>query len=84
MKTILLIPFLLCTQLFANYAFTNSNSVKIDMHGKETQSFTTSSGFSKMNLNNKQTLQSFSIKKPTNPIKPTVKNVELKYNNKSN
>lgn len=84
MKIILLIPSLLCTQLFANYAFTTSNSVKIDMHGKKTETFSTSSGFSKMNLNNAKPLSAMGIKKPTKPIKPTVKDVELKYNNKSN
>jgi len=77
--------FFITTQLFSNYAFTNEKTVKIDMHGGNTEQYTKQSGFSKM-IGNKglKGMGSMNIKEPTKPTAPEVTNIpqiqEIKLN----
>ena len=81
MKTILYITLFFTTHLFANYAFSNDKTVKIDMHGGKSETLVDKSAFSQMKFQNSTTLQNMTIKKPTNPVAPTVEEVELKNKN---
>ena len=84
MKTFLIITLLFTTQIFANYAFNDEKTVKIDMHGGKSESFSNQKGFSQMEMKSFEGLQGFSIKKPTQPNKPEektipdLKDIELK------
>lgn len=80
MKKLITITLILTTNLLANYAFSDEKTVKIDMHGGQSQTITNTHGFSKMKLHNGSGLQNISIKKPTNPVSPTVKEIQIKNN----
>ena len=68
MKRILFITIVFTSALFANYAYTEENSGKIDMHGgKGEKLLTNKSKFSNMGMNS---LGNIGIKKPTMPTKP--------------
>ena len=70
MKFITIFTLFLCTQLFANYSFSNEKTVKIDMHGGNSEELTNKSGFSNMRAGGLKGLNSFSIKEPKQPMKP--------------
>jgi hypothetical protein len=84
MKIITLITLFLSTQLLANYAFSDEKTVKIDMHGGNSDSLMNNNGFSKMKKNGLHDLRSLSIKEPKEPNKPeektipSLKEIELK------
>ena len=75
MKTILTITLFLTTQLLANYAFSNDKTVKIDMHGGNSEKLSNTKGFSDMKSGGLGGLSSFGIKKPKEPIKPEEKDI---------
>ena len=75
MKQLITITLFLTTQLFANYAFSDEKSVKIDMHGGKSETFSNTNGFSKMGSNGFKGMSSFNIKKPKEPTKPEEKNI---------
>ena len=78
MKQLLIITLLLTTQLFANYAFSNEKTVKIDMHGGNSEQYTKQSGFSQMiGKGGLKSMGSMNIKEPIKPIVPKIKEVEL-------
>ena len=69
MKYILTIAIFLSSSLFANYAFTGENTVKIDMHGGKGDSLV--KGQSKFSNKKFNTLSNIGINKPLMPNKPT-------------
>lgn len=75
MKKLITITLFLTTQLLANYTFSNEKSIKIDMHGGNSEQFSETSGFSKMGTGGLKSLNSFTIKKPKEPTKPEEKNI---------
>ena len=75
MKTIITISLFLTTQLIANYAFSDEETVKIDMHGGKSEQFTANNGFPKMGSGGLKGLSSFGIKKTKEPIKAEEKNI---------
>jgi len=75
MKTIIIFTIFLTTQTFANYAFSNEKSVKIDMHGGKSETFSNTNGFSKMKADGLRGMGSFDVKKPKVPTKPEEKNI---------
>lgn len=75
MKTMIIFTIFLITQTFANYAFSNEKSVKIDMHGGKSETFSNTNGFSKMKAGGLKGMGSFNIKKPKEPSKPEEKNI---------
>ena len=81
MKIILLISLFLMTKIFANYAFSDEKTVKIDMHGGKSESYSNTRGFSTTNFKNGTILQNRTIKNPIKPTTPTVENIKLKYKN---
>jgi len=78
MKQLITITLFLATHLFANYAFTNEKTVKIDMHGGNSEQYTKQSGFSQMiGKGGLKNMGSMNIKEPTKPTIPKIKEVEL-------
>ena len=75
MKKLITITLFLTTQLFANYAFSDEKTVKIDMHGGKSEQFSNTKGFPKMGSAGMKGLNSFTIKKPKEPSKPEEKNI---------
>lgn len=75
MKKLITMALFLTTQLLANYAFSDEKSVKIDMHGGKSESFSNTNGFSKMGAGGLKGMSSFNIKKPKEPTKPEEKNI---------
>jgi hypothetical protein len=75
MKTIITISLFLATQLLANYAFSDEDTVNIDMHGGKNEEFTANSGFPKMGSGGLKGLSSFGTKKPNEPIKTEEKDI---------
>jgi len=75
MKMLLIVLIFLSTQLFANYAFSDEKTVKIDMHGGNSEQLSTTTGFSKMPTGGLKGMNSFIIKKPKEPTKPEEKNI---------
>ncbi len=79
MKIILILAIFFLTNLFANYAYTDSNSKKIDMHGGNSDSLTgNKKSLSNMNSNN---LNNIGIEKENKKFKvsketPTEKDEE--------
>lgn len=75
MKISIILFLSLSVQLFANYAFSDEKTVKIDMHGGKSEQFSTTKGFSKMPTSGLKGMNSFIIKKPKEPTKPEEKNI---------
>jgi len=88
MKYIFIAILLMSTQLFANYAINNDNTVKIDMHGGNSEKLTNSNRFSDMKEKGFGGLSSFGIKKPSKPMQPekkelpTLKDIKMQENDK--
>ena len=66
MKTLLIVTIFLTNTLFANYAYTNQNSGKIDMHGGKGDNLLGNSS-----LNNGSFKSLGNISKPLSPVAPT-------------
>lgn len=75
MKTIITLTLFLTSQLLANYAFSDEKTVKIDMHGGKSETFSNTNGFSKMKADGLRGMGSFDVKKPKVPTKPEEKNI---------
>jgi len=75
LKHLIIISLFLTTQTFANYAFSDEKSVKIDMHGGKSESFPNTNGFSKMKAGGLKGMGSFNIKEPKGLTKPEEKNI---------
>jgi len=75
MKNILVITLFLTTQLFANYAFSDEKTIKIDMHGGKSEQFSNTKGFSQMGTAGLKGLNSFKIKTPKEPKIPEEKDI---------
>ena len=75
MKTIITLTLFLTSQLLANYAFSDEKTVKIDMHGGKSETFSNTKGFSNMGSEGLKGLGSFNLKKPKEPTKHEEKNI---------
>ncbi len=74
MKTLLIVTIFLTNILFANYAFTNQNSGKIDMHGGKSENL--------LNQKNSLSNTNFNDIGITKPIAPKAPNALIKENEK--
>lgn len=76
MKQILMITlFFFSAQLFANYAFNNDKTIKIDMHGGKSEQMITTREFSRIGSGGLQKIKPFMLKQPKEPTKPEKKDV---------
>ncbi|BFU78989.1 hypothetical protein ALC152_22040 [Arcobacter sp. 15-2] len=76
MKQILMITlFFFSAQLFANYAFNNDKTIKIDMHGGKSEQMINTREFSRIGSGGLQKIKPFMLKQPKEPTKPEKKDV---------
>ena len=78
MKYILLSALFITTQLFANYAISDEKTVKIDMHGGNTEKLTNSNRFSDVKSKGFGGLSTFGMKeeKKSTQLKKTIEKVK--------
>ena len=76
MKIIYLVTFFLISNLFANYAFSDNNTVKIDMHGGKSDMLIQKNSLSNIQGSSFGMMKDLTIKKPKSPEKPMKNNVK--------
>jgi len=81
MRIVILLNICVYTQLFANYAFNNDKTIKIDMHGGKSEQMINTREFSRIGSGGLQKIKPFMLKQPKEPEKkdvPQLEDIKLK------